>query len=154
MDLRGQTCTVYPVSWEGVEAQPADSARLASERAFQGALMTGLKRAGLHPRPPEDGLPDQPIVVTSYVKRADPGGPLVRWAAWPGVTGAFEVAGEVGDATSLFGRFDAGKVRMNAWFGLDLFGWHNRDADVILSEAARMAGERAAAQIVAALTAR
>jgi len=154
VDYRGQSCTVYPVSWDGVETHPTDSARLASERAFQGALMTGLRRAGLQPRPPEDGLPDQPIVVTSYVKRADAGGRVVRWLAWPGVTGAFDVAGEVGDATSLFGRFGAGKARMNVWFGLDLFGWHNRDADVVLSEAAKVSGERAAAQIVAVLAAR
>jgi len=57
VNYRGQMCTVYPVSWEGVEAQPAKSARLASERAFQGALTTGLKRAGLHPRPPEGACP-------------------------------------------------------------------------------------------------
>ena len=146
MNYRGQTCTVYPVSWEGTEAQPDKSARLASERAFQGALTTGLERAGLHPRPPEDGLPDQPIVVTSYVKWADPGSRLVRWLAWLAGRVVFEAAGEVGDAASLFGTFGAKKVRM--------FGWYGGDSEAMLSEAAKMAGERAATQIVAVLAAR
>ena len=146
MNYRGQTCTVYPVSWEGAEAQPAKSARLASERAFQGALTNGLKRAGLHPRPPEEGLPDRPIVVTSYVKRADPGSRLVRWLAWPAGRVVFEAAGEVGDAASLFGKFGARRVRM--------FGWYGGDSEVLLNDAARAADERAAVKIVAILAAR
>lgn len=145
MNYRGQTCTVHPLSWKGVEEQPTEPTRLASERAFQGALTIELKRAGLHPRLPEEGLPDQGIVITSFVKRADPGSRFVRWLAWPAGRVVFEAAGEVGDAASLFGKFGASKVRM--------FGWYGGDSEAMLSEAAKMAGERAAAQIIAVLAA-
>lgn len=147
MDYRGQMCTLYPVSWQGAAVQPTQFSPSWSAESFQRALVAELSRAGIDPRMPVAGMSDLALVISAHVMRADPGSRAKRWMfSFLAGYAVFEIVGQVGDATAPFGQFSARGVRR--------WGWYGGDSQALLSDAAKMAGVRAAAQILAVLAAR
>jgi hypothetical protein len=146
VDCRGQKCTLYPVSWQEV-LQSKDFSPGWYADSFQNALVAYLTGSGLTPLMPAAGTPDQPIVITTQIIRADPGSRAMRWA-FTLLAGhaVFEVQGLVGTATAPFGQFHAKGVRR--------WGWYGGDSEKLLSDAAKLAGESAAYQILTILAAR
>lgn len=147
MDYRGQVCTLYPVSWQGAVVLPTKfDVRPVADR-YQGALAAELAKWGLDPRMPVPGMPDQGIVISAQIVRADPGSRLMRWlfSMFAGAA-AFEVEGQVGDAAAPFGQFHAEGKRRWAYAG--------GNSEALLTDAAGQAGQQAATQILAILTAR
>ena len=147
MDFRGQACTLYPVSWEGAQTYPTEFSPQYSADAFQGALVSQMTRAGIAMWVPAAGIPDQSIVIVTRIVRADPGSRAMRWMfSLLAGHAVFEIQGQVGTAAMPIGQFHARGVRR--------WGWYGGDSQALLSDAAKMAGERAASQIVAMIAAR
>jgi|SRR5450759_2759116 hypothetical protein len=140
-------CTLYPVSWEGAVVQPTQFSPGWSAKVFQGALASELSKAGIDPRMPVAGRQDLALVISLHVLRADPGSQAKRWM-FTLIAGyaVFEVVGQVGSVGVPFVQFGAKGVRRWGLFG--------GDSQTLLSDAAKMAGGRAAAQILAILAAR
>ncbi|HEY5486517.1 MAG TPA: DUF4410 domain-containing protein [Candidatus Limnocylindrales bacterium] len=147
MDIRGRLCTLYPVSWQGAVVLPTKFDVRPVADCFQGALAAELAKWGLDPRMPVPGMPDQGLVITAQIVRADPGSRLMRWlfSMFAGAA-AFEIEGQVGDAATPFGQFHAEGKRRWAYAG--------GNSQALLTDAAGQAGQHAATQILAILAAR
>ena len=110
--------------------------------AFHLGFVTELAGAGVHVQEEAEGTSRQASVITAQVIRADPG----DWYWRPlGGHAVFEIQGQVRTATGSLEEFHADGVRR--WGGL-----LGRNTQALLMGAARMAGERAAAQVIDVLT--
>ncbi len=147
MDVRGRICTLYPLSWQGAVVLPTKFDVRPVADSYQGALVAELTKAGLDPRMPVPGMPDQGLVIRAQIVRADPGSRWLRWlfSMFAGAA-AFEVEGQVGDAAAPFGQFHAEGKRRWAYAG--------GNSQALLTDAAAQTGRRAALQILAAMSAR
>jgi plastocyanin len=147
MDFRGQNCTLYPAMWQTTAIRPTEFDPGLPAASFQSALAAELAKAGLNVQMPVPGTPDADLVFRPEIVRADPGNRTTRWMV-SGLSGhaIFEAVGQVGGASAPFGQFSGRGVRR--------WGFYGGDSRTLLNDAARMAGSRAAAQIVAMLAAR
>ncbi len=146
MDFRGKLCTLYPISWQGAAVAPKQVDFNAVAQTFQGILVGELGRAGLDLRMPVAGTPDGELVIHGQIVRADPGSRLMRWLfTWFAGAAVFEVEGQVGDASAPFGGFHAKGTRRA--------GIGGGDSQQLLNDAAKLAAQESARQILAALAA-
>jgi hypothetical protein len=147
LDVRGMSCTLYPISWQGAAVAVKQVDFDAVAQTFQATLVAELARAGLDLRMPVPGMPDQPLVIRGQVVRADPGSRLMRYLfTWLAGAAVFEAEGQVGDAAVLYGGFHAKGTR-RAGFG-------GGDSQAMLVDAAKLAGQDSARQILATLAMR
>jgi hypothetical protein len=142
----GEPCAVYPVSWEGATALPTKFGVEAAADSFQGAMALDLATA-VNPRFSGVGSQKPDLVIRSRIVRADPGNQFLRWAL-PFLAGAavFEVDVELLDKGALLAQIHATCQRR---WGFS-FGGYSQD---LLADAAKLAGERAAKYVLAALAA-
>jgi hypothetical protein len=142
-DELGEPCTVYPVDWQGMS--PKFDLQAVAD-SFEGSFVLELAKA-VKPRFPVAGSRDSDLVIRSRVLRADPGNQFLRWL-FPFIAGSavFEVEAEIADSRALIAKVRAhGKRRLGFHFG--------GDSEEMLADAAKLAGERAAVQLMAALEA-
>lgn len=146
MDFRGQTCLLYPHSWQGAVVRSTTVDIYGLPDTIEAALTTEPSKAGLLVSRQDSNTPAAGLVVRWEIVRADPGNRLNRWD-YPGLAGAavVEVEGQIGDASATFGHFYAKGTRRTGFFG--------GGSQSLLTGAARLAGRRAAKQIVACLKA-
>ncbi|HEX7492154.1 MAG TPA: hypothetical protein VF337_10680 [Candidatus Limnocylindrales bacterium] len=146
MDYRGQMCSLYRVAWQQTAIRPTQFDPSLAADSFERALAATLSGAGLDLRMPLPGMADPNLVVRPEIVRADPGSRSLRWMFTMLAGHAiFEVRGLVGGPAGPFGAFQGKGTRR--------WGIYGGDSRVLLNDAARMAGERAAAQILALLAA-
>jgi hypothetical protein len=147
VDELGEPCAVYEVEWPGSTILPAKLDIQDIADTFQGAMVLELAKA-LDPRFPVAGSHDPALVVRSRVLRADPGNQALRWLLSTGVGGAvFEVEAQIADKGALLAHVHAeGKRRWGAPFG--------GQSHEMLADCAKLAGERAAKQLLEVLAAR
>jgi hypothetical protein len=147
VDIRGKLCTLYPISWQGAAVAPKQVDFNAVTQTFQSILVGALGRAGLDLRMPVAGTPDQEIVIRGQIVRADPGSRLMRWLfTWFAGAAVFEVEGQIGAAAGPFGGFNAKGTRRA--------GVGGGDSQQLLNDAAKLAAQESARQILAVLAAR
>jgi hypothetical protein len=149
VDLTGKTCIVLPISWQ----HPAERSMTVDMWGVRGtlldALATKLTKAGLTLVTPGPGTrPVSGLVVRWELVRADPGSRAVRYE-WGPFAGAavVEVEGQIFDSAVPLGHFYAQGTRRHSWF----FGGNSES---LLRDAAKLAGRRAAEQILDYLKAR
>jgi hypothetical protein len=140
----GEPCAVYPVDWQRMS--PKFDVQTVTD-SFQGAMVLTLAKL-VDPRFPSLGSGDPDLVVRSRVLRADPGNRLLRFL-FPFVAGSavFEIEAEIAHKSAPIAHVHAlGKRR---WALSD-----GGDSQDMLVDAAKLAGKRAAVQLIAALGAR
>jgi hypothetical protein len=109
--------------------------------AFRLAFLSELAAAGVNIQAQAEDTPGRVPVITAQIVRADPG----DWYWRPlGGHAVFEIYGQVRTAKASLGEFHASGVKR--WGGL--FG---DNSEALLTGAARLAGERAAAQVIDAI---
>jgi len=109
--------------------------------AFSLAFLSELAAAGVNIQAQAEDTPGRAPVITAQVVRADPG----DWYWRPlGGHAVFEIYGQVRTPTASLGEFHASGVRR--WGGI-----LGDNSQALLSDAARLAGERAAAQVIDAI---
>jgi hypothetical protein len=146
VDYRGQTCTLYFAEWQQNAVRPTEFDPQGPADSFQKALAGGLTKAGL-----DVGMPvavaDAPLVIRPTILRADPGSRNMRWFfTFLAGYAVFEAGGQMGTSAAPFGQFHGKGVRR--------WGFYGGDSRTLLNDAARMAGLRAAAQILGVLAVR
>ena len=144
MDLRGRPCTLYPISAQGAGVMPTGFDFTPVAQAYMGGLVADLSKAGLNVLMPVVGAPDQGLSIRGQIVRADPGSRLMRYLfTWFAGAAVFEAEGQFGEGTVLIGSFHAKGTR-RAGFG-------GGDSQKMLIDAARLAGQQSAGQILAVL---
>jgi hypothetical protein len=119
----------------------------AVAQSFQMSLAGELAKAGLDLRMPVAGVPDQELVIGGQIVRADPGSRLMRYFfTWFAGGAVFEVEGQVVAASVPLGQFHAKGTRRA--------GVGGGDSQKMLVDAARLAGQESARQILATMAAR
>jgi hypothetical protein len=104
-------------------------------------------KAGLDLRMPVAGIADAPLIICPTILRADPGSRAMRWAlTFLAGQAVSEAGGQLGTSAVPFGQVYGKGVRR--------WGFYGGDSQTLLNDAARMAGLRVAAQILATLAAR
>ena len=147
MDVRGKLCTLYPISWQGAAVAPKQVDLNLVNQSFQGTLVAELAKAGLDLRMPVAGVADQELVIRGQIVRADPGSRLMRYLfTWFAGAAVLEVEGQIGSAAGPFGGFNAKGTRRA--------GIGGGDSQKMLNDAARLAAQSAAKQILAVLAVR
>ncbi len=147
MDVRGKLCTLYPISWQGAAVAPKQVDFNAVTQTFQNIMVGELNQAGLDLRMPVAGAPDQELVIRGQIVRADPGSRLMRWLfTWFAGAAVFEVEGQIGAAAGPFGGFHAKGTRRA--------GIGGGESQQLLNDAAKLAAQELARQILATLAAR
>lgn len=138
---------LYPFSPAGAAISPSVAFDQVSQ-SFHSALYAGLMGYGLNVQTPtSSSLPDGALFVTGQVVKADPGSQLMRWLFTFFAGGAnFQALGIVGDATVSYAQFPAAGTRRAGAFG--------GNSVTLMNDAARLAGQQAAQNIVAILAAR
>jgi hypothetical protein len=142
--LGGMACTLYPLSWETAVTGSGGVDFATVNQSFMAALIPALQASGLDLRMPSPGTADQAFVIRGRVVRADPGSQAMRYvfSALAGFA-IFEVEFQVGNAAAPFAHFvTKGTRRMSAFGG---------NSQMMLSDAAKLAGEESAGRIIQAL---
>jgi hypothetical protein len=142
--LRGMACTLYPLAWESASTGGGGVDLAMVDQSFMSALVSALQASGLDLRMPSPGTADQAFVIRGRVIRADPGSQAMRYvfSALAGYA-TFEVEFQVGSAAAPFAHFvTKGTRRMSAFGG---------NSQMMLNDAAKLAGEDAAGRIIQAL---
>jgi hypothetical protein len=147
VDFRGQICTLYPSTWRQTAIRPTQFDPALAAGSFERAMAATLAQAGLDLRMPVPGMADPNLVIRPEIVNSNPGDRMKRWMLTMLAGHAiFEAGGLVGGSDGPFASFAGNGIRR--------WGFYGGDSRVLLDDAARMAGERAAAQILAILAAR
>ena len=141
-EAEGEPCAVCAVDWQGALILTTKLDVQAAADSFQGALVMGLARA-LNPQFPVAGSRSPDLVILSRVVRADPGSQLLRWLFVLVGSAVFEVETQVTDKGALVAYVHATGTRR--------WGLLGGDSEDILADAAKLAGQQAAEQLLAAL---
>jgi hypothetical protein len=145
-DDPGEPCAVYPVEWQGSTILPTNFDVGVAADSYQGALVFELAKV-VDPLFPVADSPDPELVVRSRIVIVDPGNRFMRWML-PLAAGAavFEVEAQIRDNAALFAQVRAhGKRRWRPGGGI---------SQEMLVDAAKLAGQQAAGQLLAALAKR
>jgi hypothetical protein len=148
---QGEPCAVYPVELQGARTLPTAFDVGPAADSYQGALVLELAKV-VDPLFPRPGAPEPDLVVRSRIVIANPGNRLVRYSMVLGAALGFGAAVFEVEAQIAAGGVPLALVRAQGerrWgYG---FGGDSQD---LLVDAARLAGERAASQLLAALASR
>jgi hypothetical protein len=146
VDVRSKMCTLYPISWQGATVAQKSVDCGAVAQTFQATLAGDLAKAGLDLRMPVEGAADMELAIRGQIVRADPGSRLMRYLfTWFAGAAVFEVEGQVGGAAGAIGGFHAKGTRRA--------GVGGGESQNLLNDAAKLAGQASARQILAALAA-
>ena len=116
---------------------------------YMTSLVTELGKVGIAAQMPALGVPDQGLVITSQVVRADPGNRFMRYLfTWFAGAAVFEVEGAFGQGTTQVGSF---RAKVSKKGGFSAFGGDSRK---LLIAGAKQAGKDSAKQIISALAGR